>query len=260
MLSVVLFVHLGRFPRLKAHAMLLGQFLVLRLVLGRTFPLSCAAFLQVNQRRTSTAGAILHAVNARRRDVDLVNVAGATNHRAAVHLVRCAALLHGAKHWRSHRGRTSPGRHPTASSILTSPKHSGNLSATARHHAAVHLMSPTALFHAANMLFAIAKLIGLLHVLVDETVNSRHLSFAASFTRLATGMAHVHFAFNLAALLKLARRHGAHPGQNVSLKRIRRGIVAGVYPHFRVSSNKAFCLGFVCRSRGLTGYRHWSTP
>ena len=62
-------------------------------------------------------------------------------------------------------------------------------------------MCSATLFHSANVLFTIAKLIGLLLVAVNVPVNQRHFRFAPSLAGFA---AHVHlgmFTLNLTALL-----------------------------------------------------------
>ena len=79
----------------------------------------------------------------------------------------------------------------------------------------------SATLHAADVLFAIAVFICLLHVTIDETINRRH-GASAALTSLAVCALLGHVAANFAARLVLAWANRTHTRLLVSLFHFRR--------------------------------------
>ena len=148
------------------------------------------------------------------------------HHRATNHFLGAATRLAVHSHGTSASARTriviglrrATGRQGNGSRSRLAAGLRNGTSASARAGivvsdlAAVFTASTATLLHAANMLDAIAKLIGLLHITVDVAVNNWHFRFAARLARLAISTNRSALANNLAALFELTAGNRTHPG------------------------------------------------
>ena len=228
----MLLVFVGFLPLGHRHAVLLGQLLVLRLVLGRTFPSLAAMLAGLGLR----GGRWQRACAARDDRLLSVGSSGLAQqfHLAGAHRIALCS-------WGGRQAiQTTAKLLISASTLLKARSHSGaalnrhilqavKIAAHSRKRTAAFLLGATATLQSADMLDAFAVFVGIFVVAINQSINSQVLRAIA---RLLACMLDGLLAFvgnDLTALFVCTTRDRAHARLDVSVKNFFGTVVRSVH-------------------------------